>query len=70
MAIYVIGDLHLSFGVNKPMDIVMEEGASEDYLAWFKSQYYYSYEVKHLPWTRLGYTYDWSKEAKGNILAP
>lgn len=50
--------------VNKPMDIVMEEGVSDDYLAWFKSQYYYSYEVKHLPWTRLGYTYDWSNEAK------
>lgn len=50
--------------VNKPMDIVMDENASEEYVSWFKSQYYYSYEVKHLPWTRLGYTYDWSKEAK------
>lgn len=50
--------------VNKPMDIVMEETASEEYVSWFKSQYYYSYEVKRLPWTRLGYTYDWSKEAK------
>ena len=28
------------------------------------SQYYYSYDVNKLPWTRLGYTYDWSKEAK------
>ena len=50
--------------VNKEMDIVMEEGVSEEYISWFKSQYYYSYEIKHLPWTRLGYTYDWSREAK------
>lgn len=50
--------------ITKPMDITLEEGLSEEYQAWFKSQYYYSYEVKHLPWTRLGYTYDWSSEAK------
>lgn len=50
--------------VNKPMKIEMEEDVSEEYISWFKSQYYYSYEVKHLPWTRLGYTYDWSSEAK------
>ena len=48
----------------KQMKLEFDESASEEYKAWFSSQYYYSYDVKHLPWTRLGYTYDWSKEAK------
>ena len=48
----------------KPMKLEFDESASEEYKTWFSSQYYYSYDVKHLPWTRLGYTYDWSKEAK------
>ena len=48
----------------KPMKLEFDENVSEEYKTWFASQYYYSYDVKHLPWTRLGYTYDWSKEAK------
>ena len=48
----------------KQMALQFEEGVTDEYKEWFQSQYYYSYEVKHLPWTRLGYTYDWSKEAK------
>ena len=48
----------------KQMKLEFDEGVSEEYKSWFTSQYYYSYETKHLPWTRLGYTYDWSKEAK------
>ena len=40
------------------------ENETDDYKAWFNSQYYYSYDVSKLPWTRLGYTYDWSAEAK------
>lgn len=50
--------------VNKPMALAFDETASEEYKEWFINQYYYSYETKHLPWTRLGYTYDWSKESK------
>lgn len=48
----------------KPMKLEFDESVSEEYKTWFSSQYYYSYDVKHLPWTRLGYTYDWSREAK------
>ena len=48
----------------KQMALQFEENATDEYKEWFQSQYYYSYETKHLPWTRLGYTYDWSKEAK------
>ena len=48
----------------KPMALTFSEDVSDEYKEWFEGQYYYSYDVKHLPWTRLGYTYDWSKEAK------
>ena len=48
----------------KEMRLSFAEDVSETYKTWFASQYYYSYETKHLPWTRLGYTYDWSREAK------
>ena len=48
----------------KQMSLTFDEGVSEEYKTWFNSQYYYSYDVAKLPWTRLGYTYDWSKEAK------
>ena len=50
--------------VNKPMATSFDENVSEEYKAWFINQYYYSYDVNKLPWTRLGYTYDWSEEAK------
>ena len=49
---------------NKQMQLSFDETVTDEYKAWFQSQYYYSYEVKKLPWTRLGYTYDWSREAK------
>ena len=48
----------------KAMALEFEEGTTSEYKDWFKDQYYYSYETSHLPWTRLGYTYDWSCEAK------
>ena len=48
----------------KPMALTFGEGATDEYKTWFNSQYYYSYDVSKLPWTRLGYTYDWSEEAK------
>ena len=50
--------------VTKPMKLSFNDNESEEYKTWFMSQYYYSYDVNKLPWTRLGYTYDWSKEAK------
>ena len=50
--------------VNKQMSLAFGESETDEYKEWFANQYYYSYETKHLPWTRLGYTYDWSKEAK------
>ena len=50
--------------VTKQMSLQFEETVTDEYKEWFEGQYYYSYETKHLPWTRLGYTYDWSKEAK------
>ena len=48
----------------KQMKLEFDDNVINEYKEWFASQYYYSYETKHLPWTRLGYTYDWSKEAK------
>ena len=50
--------------VNQQMSLSFSESETDEYKEWFASQYYYSYETNHLPWTRLGYTYDWSKEAK------
>ena len=48
----------------KPMTTSFSEDETEEYKTWFANQYYYSYDVSHLPWTRLGYTYDWSAQAK------
>lgn len=48
----------------KQMALTLEENPKEGYKDWFANQYYYSYDVAKLPWTRLGYTYDWSEEAK------
>ena len=48
----------------KQMSLTFDENVTDEYKTWFNSQYYYSYDVSKLPWTRLGYTYDWSKEAK------
>ena len=50
--------------VNSQMALKFADDVSEDYKSWFSSNYYYSYDVKKLPWTRLGYTYDWSADAK------
>ena len=50
--------------VNKEMSLSFDSDVTEEYKSWFYSQYYYSYDVSKLPWTRLGYTYDWSEEAK------
>lgn len=50
--------------VTKPMALEFSNNETEEYKTWFANQYYYSYDVSKLPWTRLGYTYDWSKEAK------
>ena len=50
--------------VTKQMSLEFDENETEEYKAWFANQYYYSYEVSKLPWTRLGYTYDWSEETK------
>ena len=48
----------------KQMSLQFDENETDKYKAWFSNQYYYSYDVAKLPWTRLGYTYDWSEEAK------
>ena len=48
----------------KQMALSFAEGTSETYKEWFQGNFYYSYETKRMPWTRLGYTYDWSAEAK------
>ena len=48
----------------KQMSLQFDENETDEYKAWFSNQYYYSYDVAKLPWTRLGYTYDWSGEAK------
>ena len=50
--------------VTKQMSLTFDETVTDEYKTWFNSQYYYSYDVSKLPWTRLGYTYDWSAEAK------
>lgn len=36
------------------------ENATEEYKQWFDGNKKYSYEPHKYPWTRLGYTYDWS----------
>ena len=48
----------------KQMSLQFDENETDEYKAWFSNQYYYSYDVAKLPWTRLGNTYDWSIEAK------
>ena len=48
----------------KQMALDFDENEKEEYKTWFINQYYYSYDMAELPWTRLGYTYDWSVEAK------
>ena len=48
----------------KQMSLKFDENVTDEYKTWFANQYYYSYDVAKLPWTRLGYTYDWSEEAK------
>ena len=48
----------------KQMSLSFDENVTDEYKEWFANQYYYSYDVSKLPWTRLGYTYDWSEEAK------
>ena len=48
----------------KQMSLTFEENVTNEYKEWFANQYYYSYDISKLPWTRLGYTYDWSEEAK------
>ena len=48
----------------KQMSLQFDENETDEYKAWFSNQYYYSYDVAKLPWTRLGYTYDWSEKAK------
>ena len=47
----------------KQMKTTFDDDVSQDYRDWFDSQYDYSYNTAKLPWTRLGYTYDWSEEA-------
>ena len=47
----------------KQMSLQFDENVTKEYKDWFANQYYYSYDVAKLPWTRLGYTYDWSEEA-------
>lgn len=37
------------------------EGTDEDYIRWYNENAEYSYEPHRYPWTRLGYTYDWSE---------
>ena len=49
---------------SKEMKLEFDEDVTDEYKSWFSNQYYYSYDVSKLPWTRLGYTYDWSEEAK------
>ena len=50
--------------ITKQMALQFDENETDEYKTWFTNQYYYSYDVSKLPWTRLGYTYDWSEEAK------
>ena len=60
-------DIYRPAYVNDPtkaMSLTLSDEVTEEYKSWFYSQYYYSYDVSKLPWTRLGYTYDWSEEAK------
>ena len=49
--------------VTKQMSLQFSEEETDTYKEWFVNQYYTSYDQNKLPWTRLGYTYDWSEEA-------
>ena len=43
-------------------ELSLPNNASQEFVSWFKDNTYYSYFEANprLPWTRLGYTYDWS----------
>lgn len=43
-------------------ELKLPDGASSEFVSWFKNNTYYSYFEANprLPWTRLGYTYDWA----------
>lgn len=44
----------------KPMKITFDEGTSDEYKTWFYNQCGYAYySDNRVPWTRLGYTYDY-----------
>ena len=47
---------------NQVVDLSFPDGVSNEFVSWFKENTYYSYFQANprLPWTRLGYTYDWS----------
>ena len=42
------------------MDNYFSGQTDEEYLAWFEENIEWSYTQSAWPWTRLGYTYDWS----------
>ena len=48
----------------KPMSLTFAEDNPDFFKSWFTNEYYSSYDTNKLPWTRLGYTYDWSEESK------
>jgi hypothetical protein len=47
--------------------LAFPEGATADHVAWIENLQGNSYGENGYPWTRLGYTYDWSPDAKSEI---
>lgn len=48
--------------ISKQIDISLLDGSMlNEYKEWFDGNAEYSYEISAYPWTRLGYTYDWSE---------
>lgn len=45
-------------------ELSLKSDANPDFVNWFKENTYYSYfeASPRLPWTRLGYTYDWAEK--------
>ena len=47
--------------ITKQMKLTFDEDVTQDYKDWFQNQYKSCYfGDNQLPWTRLGYTYDWA----------
>jgi len=53
---------NVAFPVANGLPVAPTVKGVDDYLAWFNGTYAWAYAPGGAPWTRLGYTYDWSPD--------